>query len=225
METFLSNFLASIVAGIVIIIGAALFSKKAKWIFTGLVARLMDIDIDSVYESKKEAQHDLRADFKKSKHVAILTGRGNEFQRDTFGQLFSRALNNSVHVRILLPETSLKHGEYDWTMQRDEEVAKFDQAFGKGVLGKQININVEFLQKYLESGEVELRRFNYPHIGRIIITEKYAYFSPYLAHAHGRDAKIYKYRRGGEMYENYQRLFEQLWTAGESSESQASQAG
>jgi len=213
MSVFLSNVAASIVAGILLVVGTAFFSRKAKRVLTGILFHLLEIDIESVYENKTYVQSELKAELKKSRDISILTGRGNELNRDTFSHLFTPSTRGKIRIRILLPETNLKAGEYDWIKQREKEVAEFDPAFGKGLLLEQIEVNARFLEKHLPSGNVELRRFNYPHIGRIIITEKFAYFTPYHPYEHGRESRVYKFRRGGEMYENYKRLFEQLWTA------------
>jgi hypothetical protein len=91
------------------------------------------------------------------------------------------------------------------------ELAAFDPAFGKGILRDQIETTTKFLSSYIVSGDVELKFFNYPHIGRILITDRVLYFTPYRQDAHGRDSHVIKYRRGGEMYDFFLRLFNQLW--------------
>lgn len=125
-----------------------------------------------------------------------------------------RPQNRPQCIRILLPETAPKPGEYEWTWQRENELAQFDPAFGSGLLHKQIEANVQFLEKHVATNSIELRRFNSPHIGRIVVTDRFVYYTPYRSYTHARDCKIYKFRRGGEMYENLLRLFEQLWLAG-----------
>lgn len=87
MSEFLLNVLASVIGGIFLILAAGLISRRARWILTGLLARLLDVDIDYVFESKEVVKPDLKAELRRSRNVAILTGRGNEFQRDTFATL------------------------------------------------------------------------------------------------------------------------------------------
>jgi hypothetical protein len=100
----------------------------------------------------------------------------------------------------------------DWVEQRERELSGFDRAFGRGLLRQQIEANVQFLQPYVAAGHADLRRFNSPHVGRIVLTERCAFFAPYQATSHGRDNPVFKYRRG-PVYDNLQRLFDQLWNA------------
>ena len=146
----------------------------------------------------------------------ILVSRGNELQRPTFSPIFLAPPDRQrPSVRILLPATTLPEGSYDWIALREREAATFDPAYGKGLLKQLINANVQFLQQHTQAGTIELRRFNAPITGRLVATERYAYYTPYRADAHGRDSQVYKFRRGGEMYDNLRRWFEQLWQAGE----------
>ena len=218
VEQFVLSIISSILAGIIILTITAIISKKARWLLTGILGRLLKVDIDTVIPEKKIAAEDIKKELRRSYNVSIFTSRGNELQRDTFDPiLLHRPATSITRVRILLPQTVIPPGIYDWTAQRDRELAQFDRAFGKGLLHKQIESNVQFLEKYLDDNKLELRRVNCPHIGRIILTERYVYFTPYRLEAHGRYSISYKYRRG-EMYDNYERLFEQLWEAGKEAE-------
>jgi hypothetical protein len=219
MANFLLSILASIVAGVTLIWAAGFISKQARWVLIGTLGRLLNLDVDYVFTSKTEVQSDLQKELSRSNDVAIFTGRGNELQRRTFSALFlERPEKRQVRVRILLPRTILKDGEYDWTQQRENELAKFDPAFGNGLLREQIQVIVRFFQQHLSAKTVEVRQYNYPHIGRIVITERFAYYTPYRKDAHGSNSPIYKFRRGGEMYDNFLRLFEQLWNANKDDE-------
>lgn len=214
MSNFLINILASLIGSAILIFIASLVSQQARWVLIGLLSHLLDVDIDFVFTNKAAAQSDLQAEMRKARDVAILAGRGNELQREPFASLFhERPEKRQVRVRILLPETVPRKGEYDWTYQREHELTQFDPAFGNGLLRSQIEASVQFFQQHIAAKLVELRRFNYPHIGRIVITERFMYYTPYRRDAHGRDSKVYKFRRGGEMYDNFSRLFEQLWEA------------
>lgn len=218
--SFLLNFSASFLAGVLLLLATALVSERARWVLTGVLGRLLDVDIDAVFTNKQSAESDVRRELARATAVSVLTGRGNEFQRNTFDPLFvGRPANKVLHVRILLPKTELSEGEYDWVSQRESELARFDRAFGRDLLREQIEANTTFLRPYVAAGQVELARFSAPHIARIIITDRCAFYTPYRQDSHGRDSPIFKYRRG-ELYDNFVRLFNQLWTA-----SQAAGAG
>jgi hypothetical protein len=213
MTDFIASVAASLLAGILLVVITALASQRARWVLTGLLGRLLDVDVDVVFSDKTTAQSDVQREIKRAHTVAILTGRGSELQRDTFDPLFlHRPAARNVRVRILLPKTAVAPGEHDWTLQRETELARFDAAFGKGLLREQIEANARFFQEYVATGKMELRRFQHPHIGRIVLTDRCAYYTPYRNDSHGRDCPVYKFRRG-DMYDNLQRLFDQLWEA------------
>jgi hypothetical protein len=211
VEIFIITILAELVAGFLLIIAGGVLSKRARWILTATLGRLLDVDVDYVFRSKRESDEDVRDELGRASFVCLLTGRGNELQRDTFEavlRLDSR--EGRTRFKILLPSTS-PETQPNWTAQREGEIAAFDAAFGKGILANQIETSAKFLEPYVALGRVELKRFNYPHIGRILLTDRVVYFTPYRADAHGRDSQVIKYRRGGEMYDVFSRLFTQLW--------------
>jgi hypothetical protein len=213
VKVFLEGVLASLVAGILLIALGSFLSKKARWVLTATLGRLLDIDIEYVFRTQEELSEDLRKELNRASFIYLLTGRGSDLQRETFASVLShRQKGRLSQFKILLPEPRPKAGETDWTAQRENELAAVDPAFGKGVLRDQIETTVKFLSSYVDSKDVELKFFNYPHVGRILITDRAAYFSPYRQDAHGRDSSIIKYRHGGEMYDFLLRLFNQLWS-------------
>lgn len=154
----------------------------------------------------------LRRELERAGRVDLLTGRGSELERETFaGLLGAGAGIRRRPFRLLLPDPRPVGEATDWTADRDKEVARFDPAFGGGVLAAQISSTIEFLSRPVEQGLVQLRLFNYPHVGRIVLTDRVAYFTPYRRDAHSRDCRVIKYRRGGEMYDHLSRLFGMLW--------------
>jgi hypothetical protein len=212
-EIFVMTILAELVAIALLTIIGGFFSKKARWVLTAIFGRLLDIDVEHVFRNKSEADADIQEELGRSSGVYLLTGRGNELQRKTFASALSRTpKGGKPGFRILLPVTKPITSGADWTAQREGEIAAVDTAFGNGILSEQIETTVKFLSSYIRTGAVELKRFNYPHIGRILITDRVAYFTPYREDAHGRDSTVIKYRRGGEMYDCLARLFNQLWT-------------
>jgi hypothetical protein len=194
----------------------SMFSRRARWIFTAILGRILDIDVEYVFKNKTDALADLKAEVDRATELLFFASRGNELQREAFASIFqARPHKRKICVRILLPATVLPTNQYDWTAQREHELAQFDSSFVDNLLRKQIETNIAFLMPNVRTGLLELRRYNFPHIGRIVMTDRYVYFTPYRHDSHGRDSRVYKFRRGGEMYDNYKRLFEQLWEVGE----------
>jgi len=211
---FIQSVLASLVAGALVILLTGLFSRRARWVLTAILGRILGVDIEYVYRNSRAAADDVKHNLERASWVDLMTGRGNELQRETFAPILAERRGPGTRpFRILLPETQPTGAGYDWTAQRESELAKFDRSFGQGVLRTQVNTTVEFLLPHLSEGEIELRLFSYPHLGRILITNRAAFFTPYSAQTHGRDCRVYKYRVGGDMYEFLRRLFEQLWNA------------
>jgi hypothetical protein len=211
--SFVCNVLASVVGSLLVIWLAGIVSSKARWIFTAAVARWLDVDVEFVFRNQAAAATDLQNELESATDICVLTGRGSELQRETFSSLFMPGASR-VSVRILLPDTEPPDGSYNWTDQRENEVAAFDDTFGGGLLARQIDTSVTFVRQQVKAGRAQLRLFNAPHVGRFVITERYAYFTPYRTDVHSRDSRVYKFRRG-DMYDNFKRHFEQLWQAAE----------
>jgi hypothetical protein len=209
---FVLSVLASILAAVILIVATGALSRTARSMFTAAISQWLGIDIEYVFSRKDDVQADLKKELEGASEVCILTSRGNELQRDPFSPLFLPRGPRKVDIRVLLPETAVPDGQYDWTDQRERELASFDPAFGGGLLAAQVQTNVTFVREHVKAGNVQLRLFNAPHLGRVILTDRCAYFTPYRRDAHGRESRVYKYRRG-EMYNNLRRLFEQLWEA------------
>jgi len=213
---FVVNVLSSMVAGAIMLLLVGIVSRKARWTLTAILGRILGIDIEYVYENARDASDDIRAELKRARFVQLLTGRGGELQRDTFACLLGeRTESRNCPFTILLPQVEVPSGNVDWTEVREHELAQIDRSFGAGVLKVQLRTTVEFLRPHLRVGKVELRLFNCPHIGRILITDRSVFFTPYSASAHARDCRVFQYRSGGDTYQTLARLFNQLWLYGE----------
>lgn len=210
---FVLGIAASLCAAVLIIVFGSFFSRYTRWLLTAVLGRMLDVDIESVFRTKVEAEEDIRRELDKATFIYLLTGRGNELQRGAFLNALERKPKGKLsQFRIMLPSTKPSVRRPDWTAQREEEMARIDPAYGKGILRRQIQTTVDFLSNHITNKDVELRFFDFPHIGRILLTDRAAYFTPYSRYSHGRDSCIIKHRRGGEMYDVLLRLFDQLWS-------------
>jgi hypothetical protein len=208
---FLWNVAASLLASLLFVTVAGALSKTARGLLITLLGRLLDIDVEAVFRNPREAARDIERELDRSRSVAVLTGRGGELQRETFARLLREAAAGRRRIRILLPRSARPGTGIDWTDDREREVASFDPAFGAGILREQIEVTVRYLGPFVAAGAVELRLFDYPHVGRVLLTDRTAYFTPYRADAHARDSRVIKYRCGGDMHDHLQRLFDKLW--------------
>jgi hypothetical protein len=206
---------ASLLAGLLMLGVAGLFSKTARWVLTGILGRLLDVDVDMVFANPRQAADDLKKEISKSSIVWLFTGRGSELQRETFEQLLAPS-SRSTEVKILLPLTGIESSQIDWVARRERENSRFDVAFGNGLLRLQIESTVKFLEGFRATKGLEVRLYNLPLIGRILITDSFAYLTPYRSLEHSRNSRVLKFRRNGDMYQFLARIFNEAWETGRS---------
>jgi hypothetical protein len=177
-----------------------------------MLNKLIGSDIAGFYKDSNELQEELSEDLKNAQHVWFFAGRGGELSRRTFDSLFNRPKQKIVEIWVLLPQTNPPEAEYNWTTQRCSEMNKFEPGSGDA-LPSQIESNIDFIRCKVPHQNIKIRLYNIPHTSRIIITDKFAYFTPYLADQHGKNTPVYKFYRGGIMYEHLKRFIKQVWDA------------
>jgi hypothetical protein len=210
----LIGFAASLTAAVAFAVGVTLVSKEARWLLTAALGRMLNIDVEYVFPTKAEAEADIKREVKRSGHVRLLTGRGNELQRGTFEALLGkRQQNDHTRFEILLPTYGSETGHDYWVDRREGELAVFDPAFGRGTLAADIERNVRYLTGYLNGGDVTVSLYSFPQIGRILLTDRAAFLTPYRSGTHGREDPVIKFRRGGEMYSFLERLYGEIASA------------
>lgn len=210
--TFAESVLASIVAGLLVLAVAGVVSDRVRQALTAAFSRMVGADIERVFPTPRHAADDVRTELARSQHVALLTGRGNELQREVFAAVLAvEGRTRTRTVRILLPCTEHASSGTNWVADREAELAAFDPAFGDGVLTAQIRTTAGFLKPLAKVGRVSVRRYDLPHFGRILLTDRCVYLTLYRADAHSRDCKVVKYGRAGEMYDSLARFFEKAW--------------
>lgn len=205
------SIVASLIAAMLVLLGTSLLSNRARWILTATLGNLLGIDIEYVFQNLSDAKPDIQKELNRAAVVKLLTARGNQFQMGTYDSILKNDMNRKKEVRILLPVLQPAQGGFDWVEQRELECAKFDSSFREGFLKKQIATTIESLKPYVESGRIDLRYYDAPHIARILVTDHCAYMTLYRKDAHGRDSRVIKYRCGGDMYIWCSRVFDILW--------------
>jgi hypothetical protein len=210
MGGFLLNVAASLVAAILFVVLASWRSRLVRRVLTAFASAALGVDIRLVYRNGDDAARDIMEHLGRSENVRILTGRGNEFQRHLYADLLNRTRAGVVTTKVLIPQTNAEFVcRTDWVTQRENELQPIDAAFGDDALRRQIEQNVIFLQPYLGAC-LQLRRYDYPHFGRVIITDESLFLTPYSAYRHGRDCGVHHFGRG-DIYNLFSRLFDLLW--------------
>ncbi|NEQ52874.1 MAG: hypothetical protein F6K11_22500 [Leptolyngbya sp. SIO3F4] len=213
MINFLINgVLASILGSFLLLILGGFFSHYARWLLTGLFGRILDIDIEYVFRSKSEADKEIEKEISKASFIYVMLGRGYDFQRELFiKSSYQNRPRKLTDFKVLLPDPYSDETESNWIEQREKELANAVPAFGKGLLRQQIKTTISFLESYVKQNYIELRLFNFPHLGFLLITDRVAYFSPYSTHQENWKCRVIQHRRGGDFYEFFVRLFFQVW--------------
>lgn len=210
MINFLLNVTASLVAAGIVALVAVSCSRLIRRALTAAAAALLGVEVKYVYSKGKEAEPAIREELARSREVRIFTGRGNQFQDTLYTPLLEPATGRPKSVRILLPNVYSPARGSDWINDREAELAPIDKAFGAGQLRNQIKTSIEHLQRYLKPNEIQLRLFDLPHLGRVIITDRSVFFTPYAVDKHGRDSRLIQFGEG-EMYDSFSRFFELTW--------------
>ncbi len=204
----LIGILGSIIATIVVILCTRYFNHK--WYFTTL-SLLSKSELIYRYSNKEAVAKDLKQDIEKSERVYIFAGRGNELRRETFDSLFSkRPHNRKVDLKILLPNPEQDDKRQDWLTRRETELSSIDDGFRKDMLTSEIASSIKYLKEWENKNFLTLRLFSFPHIGRIIFTDNYLYFTPYSSDEYARGNPLYKFKKG-DLYKSYERLFNCIW--------------
>jgi hypothetical protein len=204
------SVISSIVATLLLLITATWRSKTTRRVLTSIAATFLRVEIKYASANTKDAELEIKAALDKARHVRIFSSRGNEYQGAMYQSILKGAQRNKVVVQVLLPDPTQKSQVTDWIDQREREIAAFDKAYGKGTLRRQIESNLQFLQAYVEVGRFEVRKYNHPHIGRIILTDDVLFLQPYKDDLHGRDCPVIEYGHG-DMYEMFSRFFDMIW--------------
>jgi hypothetical protein len=59
---------------------------------------------------------------------------------------------------------------------------------------------------------VELRLFDFPHLARIVATDRVVFFTPYNDAEHGSNGVCIVFRGPGTLYDFWVRLFDKIWS-------------
>ncbi|GAA3009558.1 hypothetical protein [Streptosporangium longisporum] len=177
-----------------------------------LSSRVSGLGVVRAYKKQSAANNDLAADLRSARWIKALVGRGNELTRDSFQDVWRQRHTRLRSVHILLPDPADPGG---WLRSREEEMRPVDPGFEPGLLAKQVSANVDYLSAVISANpKVEMRLFDAPHTCRAIITDRFAYFTPYLTGTHGRNSPCFVFGNGSVMYDHLLRTFENLWGAG-----------
>lgn len=206
------SFVASIIASIV---ATLLVAAVAGYTFRGGVARVMSrllgLDLRAYFDNTLEAERDLKSCISEAKSIRILVSRGQSLSTGALKFAFESS-GWSALPQILLADLEIPPGQTDWADLRAREV-EFDPQFRKGALRHQTVASEKLVENLVNDGKCEVRYYNQPHLARIILTDEWLFFNPYLPRRHGKDCPVLKYGRRDPLYDWATRYFELIWDA------------
>lgn len=214
MGQMLSNFVigicASLIAAAIIFLTATWRPKLVRRALTAVASTFLGIQVRYVFPNGKDAESTIIQELAESSRIRIFAGRGLQFQESLYAPLLHGGTASHRNVQILLPNPDQSRGAIDWITHREDELSRIDRSFGNEMLRKQIRTSIEFLLTHQHDKLFQLRLYDIPHIGRIIITDQSVFFTPYSAMKHGRDCRVFQYGTG-DIYDNFARWFEMVW--------------
>lgn len=210
MVNILQGIVAALIAAAIVFVFGAFFSGTARRILTVAASELLGIDVNYVFASGKAAEGTVTRELASASTVDIFAGRGNDFQGTLYAPLLEPGKKSARRVRVLLPNPYGSPRGTDWIDYRDAELARVDASYGKGQVKRQIQTSVEHIEHHVDGERFQVRLYDMPHVGRIILTERYVFFTPYSDTKHGRDCRVFQCGRG-DIYDCCARFFDMAW--------------
>lgn len=211
---FVLSVVGSLIATLIIVLTATWRSKNVRRALTAAASAFLKVEVRYVFKNSREAENVIKEALDKATEVRIFTSRGNQFQRESYSAILQKSNQKKRITKILLPNPNKASNTSDWIDQREYELSLIDRAFRKGILRQQIKNTIEFLNPFIQPGYFEVRIYDAPHIGRIILTEEFLFLQPYKETLHGRDCAVTQYGRG-DMYDMFSRYFDIQWDKSE----------
>ena len=212
MVAFAVGVVSSLVASAVVLIAGWFLSGAFRRLLIRLVSGMCGSDIEDIYRSQAIANPDVAKELRMARSVCFFGGRGNELTRETFAALWTSDNRRLESVRILLPDPSSSTRD-SWLSRREREMETYDRGYVGRMIETQIRSNIQYLMnKTRNRSDIEVRLYDFPHLGRIVITDRKAFVTPYTDRAHGSESPCLRLRRPGPLYDFAERIFAEAWS-------------
>lgn len=201
---FLLGILGSLIASAVWAFLIFIFSKKIMKKIKRIFMTVFDCGAHFIFDSRLDIDYleDLKKELEMATTIKIYTSRGKYLEDSPYRKILN---NSQIEIKILLP--SIQNNK--WVEMRIQEVNKVDDKYTEEAFDSSLNATIRYLKTC--KSNVILRRYDSIHIGRIILTDRVAYFSPYLKDTFGEDVAVYKYLANSTMYQWCERIFNETW--------------
>jgi hypothetical protein len=211
MSSFIVGVVSSLVASILLLAGGWFSSFRFRRFCTRMLGKLAKVDILAAYPTQRDAAPDVSSALRQATEVSIFAGRGSELTRSTFDEMWNAAGGRLSKIRILLPDPEVS-GPGTWFAYREQEMAGHDTAYGDSLIAEQVKANLRYVARKASSKPaVEVRVYDFPHLGRLIITDESAFLTTYRSSEHGSASPCLLFSNKGPLYDFCMRIFEKSW--------------
>lgn len=206
--SFLLSIFASIIATLICLWVSAVFSQKWRRLYYFITDFVLKTGIAFFYPNRTKAEIDIEKDIKNTKKLKFMGGRGEIIKNPPYNEILS---DTTKDVKILLPVPDENN---IWVIHRVEELKaanKVKQDFTSKSLVADIKAVITHYCKSKVFLDGKLRYFDSMHLGRIIITDEYAYLTLYEKDKVGKYSPLIKYFKNSPMYMWIERYFDGLY--------------
>lgn len=209
---FLLNVLASLVASLIILLGGAIFARRARHELLLLAAKVFRLEMSPAFKHQRDADNFLSRELRQARWVKIITGRGKLLESKACEPLWSRGNKRLKGWRLLLPDPGTDAFQNGWLVKREKETLNHDETYVPGRIAQQVRGVLMHVDTRANS-RTEVRLYDFPHLCRLVITDRVALFTPYSDLVHGTESPCYLVQPPGPLYDYFVRYFETVWKA------------
>ncbi|MCL2446801.1 MAG: hypothetical protein FWD06_08560 [Oscillospiraceae bacterium] len=203
---FIMGVLASLTATALVAVVSYFHSRKLRDFLIRRLSKRLGIGIDKIYGNSKDSNDDVARAIQDAKFVKIFAPRGH-----TLLGAYSGYFTKNKPCKVLLPSTDAD-ARY-WIEQRVRERTAEPYKSSPEVLIREIDTAAHALLVSAQKDLIRFKRFNHPHIARLIITDEWAYFLPLKKDVRTSECEMVKYSSCSFMYDFWNRYFDLIWDA------------
>jgi hypothetical protein len=212
LVAFVVGVASSLIASVVVLIAGWFLSGAFRRFLIRFVGKMCGSDIEDIYPTQAIANPDVAKELRVARRVCFFGGRGNELTRETFAALWASDNRRLETVRILLPDPGSSTRD-SWLSRREREMETYDRGYVGSMIETQIRSNIQYLMnKTRDRSDIEIRLYDFPHLGRIVMTDQVAFVTPYTDRAHGSESRCLRLRSSGPLYNFAERIFSEAWS-------------
>jgi len=200
---FTLGIIASIIAGIILLIGTYYYQKLKK-----KIKSLQDSSCENIFANQAEAEAEILDNLNKSNWSNILICRGYSLIEPE--RNYYNGIKNAKKCRILISKPYLKSGKFN------PEVEKRVNELPSGKKIKPYTANIEEVISELTTirsvnKNLDFRKHEEPVIFRMYMFPEYLYLSFFEENTGASKSKIYKYKNTSSFYIAFNKYFERVW--------------